>query len=210
MKHRMLLAAVAALMSSAAHADLQIFTDRTAWEAALSGPLTVEDFNALTPQELTPGDTLSTGLLDIFFDDNGTGNGEASILDGSSFGNIDGTNFFEGFTVGSDAILKFTFSTDVSAYGAEYFSPASGAGLTLIVGDEVISFLDLGFEGFDIGFVGIISDVPFSSISYSDEQLTFGEIFSVDNVGYVAIPTPGVFAGLGLLLWGKTGRRRRR
>jgi len=211
MKKTIALCAVAALTGSA-NAALTIFTDRAEWEAAVGGGIFTEDFNSLDAQIIPDGGTLDTGLLQITRD--GSPNGGDGLLEiepGTNFGNIDGTTFISGETgAAPHERVDIEFSgQSIFAFGADWFSPFSGDGIALEVGNELI-LLD-SVAGFDVGFVGFVSDsATFSQISIvgNPDDLTFQELWSADNFSY-AIPAPSALALLGMsgLLAG--GRRRR-
>jgi hypothetical protein len=198
---------VAALATTAV-ADLTVYTDRAAWEAALSAPIVTENFNAITPQVIGDGDTLDTGLVQLYRDGSPNGgDGALEIEPGSNFGNFDGTTFLSGETgAAPHEIVDVQFnSLRVIAFGADWVSPFSGDGIGLEVGSELI-LLD-SISGFGSGFVGFISDSDvYDTISIvgNPDDVTFQELWSADNFSY-AVPEP---ASLMLLVLAGLIRRR--
>lgn len=194
-------ALIAGGLVGSASAQLTVFTDRAAWEAAVGGGVFTEDFNAQSPGVIADGSTLDTGLLQIFRD--GTPNGGDGLLeieDGGNFGNLNGTTFLSGETgIAPHERVDFSFNgQSVFAFGGDWFSPFSGDGIGLEVGGEVI-LLDQ-IAGFDQGFVGFVSaGGTFSSVSIVGtlDDISFQELWSVDNISY-AVPSPAGFALLGI------------
>jgi len=184
-----------------ASADITVYTDRSLWEAAAGGPVFVEDFNAISPGIIAAGATLDTGLIQIMRD--GSPNGADGLLEiepGGNFGNLDGTTFLSGETgVTPHEIVNITFGGAMAnAFGADWFSPFSGDGIALQLGNEVI-LLDQ-ISGFDQGFIGIVSDGPlFGSIQIVGDpgSISFQELWSADNVSF-AIPSPATASLLSL------------
>ena len=123
MKAVIAIGAVAAY-AGLASAQLMVFTDRGAWEAALGGAsVFTEDFNAQTPGVIADGATLDTGLLQITRDGSANNaDGDLAISPGSTFGNIDGTNFLDGETgVEPHETVNFGFNgQNVFAFGADF------------------------------------------------------------------------------------------
>ena len=194
-----------------ASAQLTVFTNRAAWEAAVGGGIFTEDFNALAPQIIADGATIDTGLVQITRD--GSANGGDGLLEiepGGNFGNVDGTTFLSGETgITPHERVGISFGgQSIFAFGADWFSPFSGDGIALDVGGEII-LLD-SITGFNTGFVGFVSaSDTFSEISIvgTVEAITFQELWSADNFSF-AIPTPATAALLGIGGLAATRRRR--
>lgn len=190
--------------------QLTVYTDRAAWEAAV-GSFMTEDFNNLTPGVIADGATLDTGMIQLTRDgsDNG-GDGLFEVEPGGNFGNVDGTTFISGETGASphENILVEFGGQSIFAFGADWFSPFSGDGIGIQVGNELI-LLD-SISGFDIGFVGFTLDagsVNSIAIVGNPGTITFQELWSADNFSY-AVPAPSALALLGL--GGMVAGRRRR
>lgn len=212
MKNTTLIAFAAGVIATPALAQLTVYTDRAAWEAAIgANPIFVEDFNNLATGEIADGFTLDTGIIQITRDGSPNGaDGALAISPGSQFGNFDGTNHLDGETgIMPGERVDFGFNgNSVFAFGADWVSPFSGDGIALEVGNELI-LLD-AVTGFNSGFIGFVSaSATFSTISIvgTPEDITFQELWQADNVSY-AVPAPSAMAllGLGGLV---AGRRRR-
>lgn len=191
-------------------AQVTVYLDRTAWEAAV-GDFMVEDFNTQTPGIIADGSTLDTGMLQITRD--GSPNGGDGLLEiepGGNFGNLDGTTFLSGETGASphENVLVEFGGQSIYAFGADWFSPFSGDGIGIQVGNELI-LLD-SITGFNTGFVGFVLEsgtVDSISIVGNPDAVTFQELWSADNFSY-AVPAPSALALLGA--GGLIASRRRR
>lgn len=204
-------ACAAIACAGGAISQVQVFTDRAAWEAAV-GDFVTEDFNAIAPQIINDGATLDTGLLQITRD--GSANGADGLLEiepGANFGNVDGTTFISGET-GAEPheTVRISAGAPITAFGADWFSPFSGDGIAIQAGDDVV-LLD-SIAGFDIGFVGIIAmgSASFSEIQIvgTADPITFQELWSADNFSFAVVPAPASAALLGLGGLAATRRRR--
>jgi len=209
MKTKIAAATIIAAGSTFAAAQPQVFTDRAAWEAAVGGLFTLEDFNSIATGPITDGATLDTDKLQITR--NGAPNGadgDLAITDGSAFGNIDGTNFLDGETgAAPHERVEFGFNgQSVIAFGADFSSPFSGDGIGIEFGDDLF-LLDSIDSG--TGFFGIVSDVAENNVAIvgTPDDITFQELWQADNIAY-AVPAPGSIALLGL--GGLAAARRRR
>ncbi len=217
---RMFVAGLAGLamfaVTASAHA-FQIFTDRTAWENAvaaspLGGPI-VDD----------PFDNPITNAASITFDSGVVSSGTPAsasfsnvVLGVGYIGRVRGTSG-EADVFGT---IAWGFPMPIFAFGADWFSTASGSGLTVTGdfdgnGDATVSFFDeLGDPG--TGFLGVVGDAAFSTIAFEGEGLTFvPEAFSADNLSFAkasdatAVPEPAGIALFGMGLAGLAWRRRR-
>jgi hypothetical protein len=206
-------ASIAAALSWAgpAHA-VQIFTDRTAWEAALAGAaITTDPFDNAIPPATTL--TFDSGVIST-----GTPSsaGNNSVDSGFYNGGAGGTD--QNFAYES---ITWTFPLPIIGLGVDLFSAANASGLTLTgnfdgTGDQTISIFDvLGAPG--TGFLGFIGDAPISSILFTDEGLPSSssfEIYQIDNLSFaaaVAVPEPATLAlfGAGLAGLGWIALRRK-
>ena len=201
-----------AAYAGTASAQITVFTDRASWDAAVGGNFVLEDFNSTTPQDILDGQTLDTGLLQITRDGSpNNADGNLAISDGSTFGDIDGTNYLDGETgVTPHENVLFGFNGNpVYAFGADFVSPFSGDGINLSVGGQLFS---LDVIGSGSGFFGIVnldgSAVGDIAIVGDPADITFQELWQADNVVYAAVPAPGTAALLGL--GGLVAMRRRR
>ena len=199
------------VFAGAANAQLTVFTDRAAWEAALGGAsITTEDFNSITPFVFSDGQTLDTGLVQITRDGSPNGgDGALEIEDGANFGNFDGTPFLSGETgIGPHERVEVTFNgQNVFAFGADFVSPFSGDGIGVDVNGQ--TFLLDYIPSFDSGFFGVISTGTFDGITIvgTPDDISFQELWQADNVSY-AVPAPGAAMLAGVA--GLAAVRRRR
>lgn len=211
MKSAVLLLTVGATTGLSA-AQVMTFTNRADWEAAVGGSYVLENFNSSAVQTIADGATLDTGLLQVTRNGaaNG-GDGDLEIRDGSSFGNIDGTNFLFGETgVEPHESVEFGFNgSDVFAFGADFVSPYSGDGIDIVAGGTRYSLSGIGSGA---GFFGLVemSGASLGAISYDGtlDPITFQELWQSDNVSYAQVPAPAGLAALGLGALVATRRRR--
>ncbi|MEL6797182.1 MAG: hypothetical protein AAFO89_10220 [Planctomycetota bacterium] len=205
-----LIACAGVAFAGSAVAQVQVFTDRSAWEAAV-GDFQTETFNDIDPFVFADQQTLDTGLLQITRD--GSANGADGVLEielGGNFGDLDGTNFISGETGASPhETVRISADLPFVAFGADWFSPFSGDGIALQAGEDVV-LLD-SITGFDSGFVGIIATSgSFSGLQIvgTVDDVSLQELWSADNLSFAVIPAPASAALLGL--GGLTATRRRR
>jgi hypothetical protein len=196
--------------ASTAAAQITVFTDRGAWEAALGGAAPVlEDFNSTAPQPIADGATLDTGILQVTRDGSANGaDGDLAISPGTTFGDIDGTNFLDGETGETpheDVLFGFN-GQSVFAFGADFSSPFSGDGINLRFDGQLFSLVDIGFG---TGFFGVVSTGTTSDVAIVGDPgaISFQELWQADNVAY-AVPAPGAAGLLGVAGLAATRRRR--
>ncbi|MDH4202739.1 MAG: PEP-CTERM sorting domain-containing protein [Phycisphaerae bacterium] len=185
-----------------AMAGVSFYTDRSTWEAEVSGEIVTETYNEVSPYVLNEGLNEMTSI-DIEINNLTLESGFISIDDGSYYLNIDGTPFFRGVCYPSpyNTTISIHTQSPVSAWGADFTSTYSTDGLTLQINGQQHDFSGLMLAGNDIGFLGIISTDPFASVTLltlDDDDTLFGESFGMDNVSFVAVPEPMTMALLGL------------
>lgn len=188
--------AAATLLSVPAHA-VSLFTDRTAWEAALGGAALTEDgFD--TPIAQAASIAFDSGVISAGIG-GAPGSHDNSVGGGVYLNRIDSEDPFNGFES-----ITWTFPSPVFAFGADWIEVAGGEVLTVTAdfdgtGPETVNFgTELGNTGF-LGFVGL---ADFTAITFGtafpDPEFTEG--FSVDNLAFAS--AGGDTAGLPLLLSG--------
>ena len=200
----MMLALSVAVALPHATASLTIYTDRTAWENAVGNIFMTENFNSVTPFDLSDG-LNDVGLFDIFVVGTANLTFPNSIIDPNitpNSLNIDGTTFLRGASLPA-SFPTLIFSDPIIGFGADWTSPTSAGMLTLQILGDVVEFdvhAPLG------GFLGVVSDTLFTEVAMPAEN-AFTEGYGMDNVSF-AIPAPGALAFIALA--GLMGTRRRR
>jgi hypothetical protein len=192
------LAAVMGLLiaSQTVLATLTEYSTRASWEAAVGAWIT-ESFDASPIGEILDGASLNTGLLTLSQNAQGS-TGDLNIADGGAFGNINGTPFVDGFTGGAPgAIVTIDFNGQTAnAFGADWVSPGSGAGIKFAINNDEASLLPLGSGS---GFFGVVSDLPFNSVAILRDGTSgiFAEVWSGDDFSFSVVPEPAT----GLACW---------
>ncbi|MFO1429266.1 MAG: PEP-CTERM sorting domain-containing protein [Candidatus Competibacteraceae bacterium] len=177
-----------------------IYTDRAAWEAALSGSTIITDtFSNTIPSAQSI--TLDSGIVSTNSSPpalpNSFNNNSVNIVTPGAYDNaVGGTT--------ASATITWVFPSDVFAFGADFIS-ANLDRLTLTgnfdgTGDQ--SILVNNTIGGPDGFLGVIGTAKFSSIVFSSANSVL-DSFAIDNASF-AVPEPGTIAlvlvgGLGLL-----------
>lgn len=179
-------------------ADIQVFTDRTAWEAAFAGrQIKTETFNDFSGFTYTVGGVpafqFPAGLTDVgslrFDIDRPSGN---LIIGGGHSGSIDGTTLWriEASTQNGSTppvTPAIIFEQDMYGFGADWnFLSTPRSKMTL--GPHTITFSD--YMGTELDFLGIITTIPFQRVEF-DVVNPFNTLFYADNISYVqSIPEP--------------------
>jgi hypothetical protein len=206
----------AGLLVSSAHAGVQSYTDRAAWEL-VAGPLSFsEDFESFqTDIDFSFGtisDPMGFSLSHTGQDDfrNLIDVGPLDFSDGN------GTNSISAFVDGDGGdVVTLTADSSLLAFGFDVSSAAGGEGASLELlglGGTVLDSVTLtngidDFFGFTASGPDVITGVRISGMG--DGSVGPGEGFRIDNVAGTMIPAPGAAAifGVGGLI---ASRRRRR
>lgn len=182
----------AGFATSAQSAAFSTFSDRSTFEAALSG-FTTETFNSYTSDTSFNGVSVDVGDFVL----NATATGTRNIIDALPVeGNgtaIDGTTFLSYFLDGTQATI--VFDTAITAVGFDIFAFGNVGNVSSI------AILDGLFDQNDISgaqqFWGVTSDTAFTTITFQSE---INDGFSVDNITYGDVNEIPVPAGLPLMI----------
>ena len=184
-------------------AELSFYTDRSDWEAAVSGDIVTEDFDAVAPYILTEG-VNSAGLIYIELADLVEENVFNVFDDGLAWSGW--TPFFQGALRRNDPDAKINLVLPSSmAFGGDFYSTYSHDGLSLEVDGSSYKFGDWMPSDDGTGFLGFISTNAFTTVTLFDPVeedlanlvLRSGETFGLDNVSF-AVPEPITLGFLGL------------
>ncbi len=187
-----------------------IYTNRTDWEAALSGQLIVTDTFS-NPISSAQTITLDSGIVST--------NSGPAILPNSFKNNSVGVvlpsaNVYDNATQAGNGSASNTvtwlFPTAVSAFGADFFGASvgrlslngdfDGTGLQTLIINSVLSGPD--------GFLGVIGTTSFTSIILGN-PLGQVDSFSIDNASFVPVPGPLPLLGASLAYgWSRRLRQR--
>lgn len=173
---------VAAIAAPAMSANISIFTDRAAFEAAI-GSFTVETF------------------------DDGTVDAPVSVV--SDFGSVSGGLWAD--RVDNAEQTVWSFATAVTGFGGDWdMSPGgfgTGVQLTLNFAGGGSQAVSSEIPNNTVGFWGVTSDMAFTSVLVSEGADTgggrFRETHDFDNLTTAPVPLPAagwlMIAGLGAL-----------
>lgn len=207
------LACLFAAMAMPVQAGIITFTDRSAFEAAVSGE-TVIDFNSVGP----------TGVDGSF--SSRTFNGEVTFSQGDSRLFILGEDVYSGANLSSAYLnhndagtqnVVVTFAGEVFAAGMELGHLENWAGVggtttfSLSTGDVFTAVSErLHDSGAQLNFIGWISDTGFDSIVIDDPSK--GTVIDDFTYTSVSVPEPGTLGllAVGLISLAGASMRRRR
>lgn len=178
------LIAFGALVASSATA-FSVFTDRTAWEAAVAGSMIVDDpfdNNIVGALQITfdSGVVSTTTAAGFFPDDNGVDSGRWE-------------NANDGDAIGASMSTTWDFPMAIIGFGADWEATADIGPLT-VTGDfdgtglMTVNFgTELGGDG--TGFLGIVGLDSFDQVTFESAS-NFLEIYTADNLSFAKAGTP--------------------
>ncbi|WP_136442796.1 VPLPA-CTERM sorting domain-containing protein [Pacificoceanicola onchidii] len=170
MRFALLTASALCLAAGTAQAATTLFTDRAAFEAALSEVFidTLDDLTVGSVSTLVRDDFTLTG--DVF-----------KCVELSSCGNNGGIGFNHPAYLWNYAPQTLTFNTAINGFGLDFGNNAPGS-LTLTLDGNQSAALSSGSSA----FFGLISDTTFTEIAYSMSQTEFA---LTDNFTYGTLAT---------------------
>ncbi len=205
---KLIAACVVTMAASAAHADITIYTDRTAFLQAVTGSA-VDTFDDLPMMETLSPLSRMAGPFGYQV--------SAGPSDGGFWPSGSGSDIWLSGTVSSDAINFNGFSSGVLGFGGNFFGTDSFGSFTpdrTIVfsavsgGDsQTFTLLNASHES----FVGFLSDHPLTSVSFRNLESDGNVYWAAANNVVLAVPEPATWTmllgGLGLaILAGKRNR----
>ncbi|MFT4824901.1 MAG: hypothetical protein ACJASY_000059 [Halioglobus sp.] len=194
--HALLTVSILALNAPSSFAALMVFTDRTLWENAVSGPITTDPFDN------------NMGTANVINFDSGV---VSTRLNSGQPHIISGGRFDTGVGNGSD-ITTWVFPMDIIAFGGDFTSTTTAGGLQVIgdfngAGDMTVTFSDY-LAGSGNGFLGIVGMSSFSSVVWDAPS---AEQWQIDNLSFAAqVPSPATLALVGLGFAGLGWSRRKK
>ena len=197
----------ALVLSASVNAATLTFTDRTLWETAVTGPIITEDFNKTTPGQLVANATSAVGSLSIQTINPTLQTPDfTQINDGTGSRTVDGSNYLQVKTDGAPvASANLIFPNSIVAWGMDFNHFADQTHVTFL---DILE-LPVGPHNTS-GFIGFISDTPFSQVALTDPYISFSHI-GMDNISYVsAVPIPATVWLFGSGLFCLIGATRRK
>ncbi len=215
-----LVAAIAAVLPVAAHAQVSTFTDKVSFNE-VAGALALEDFNGITADTSFENTTIAFSAFTLSAvstrpEPSGFNFIDVPPLVGGGITpanyDVDGTALANMGVSGLETVT-FTFIGPISAFGVDLRRAQNLAGLL-----EIVINGDAFQPPVLPDFYGLISSTPFTSVTFRNvDRAEFGDGFGLDNVLHSPIstnvvPEPMVWAQLiaGFALVGAFARRRRR
>ena len=180
----LVLGALTGITAPANAFTLTTFSDREAWESAVSGNFSEEDFNTTTEDMSFNGVNLKIGELTL----NGIGNRQKiDSPDDEGFDvptfSVDGTPMILGQTDDiSSFVIRFDFP--ITAFGGD-FDDITSQGVTQLNADANV----VGTIPINTQFFGFVADESFISLSFTPTDDQF-DGFGLDNLVYVPSGEP--------------------
>jgi len=178
MRNVLMLSVIAAIfisLSVAADATITIYTDKTAWESALSGPFLTEDFS---------DDILNAGVSFV-----STESGHINPAEENYQDVLASQSQNEPMTI-------WNFIPQITAYGGNWtLGGPGGSGNNLLVyiadSDSYVGSISNSYGG---EFWGFISDTPFASVKLIGGSGTNQQNYRLDDMVYSQVPEPATMS----------------
>jgi hypothetical protein len=170
--------------ADSASAGVMVYTNKAAWESAVSGQFLTEDF---ADKNLNAGVTYTSSESSHINEEHGYFQGVLTSTSGNS-----------PFTI-------WSFSPQIRAYGGNWTlggPGGSGNSLLVYIGDDFsfkVGKIDSDFNG---GFWGFISDTSFAQVKLIGGTGTNQQTYKLDDMVYSSVPEP---ASVCLLVTGMIG-----
>jgi hypothetical protein len=203
---------LAGLLAVPASAAVAVYTERGAWEAAMSAAgvtsLTTDSFDENIPAAFTIA--LHSGVLSKI-------SSEEDYPSSGGLNRVSGGLYHNGVGDGAEAsqFIDWQFPKAIRGFGADWFNTATGSWLSVKgnfsgSGTESVNISEYladpccpGLEP-GSGFLGFVGSVDFTSVRFVPLVNELSEFFEVDNLAFgnvAPIPLPGglllMLAGLG-------------
>ncbi len=194
----------------ASAANFTVFTDRTAFEAAVGAGLTTETFNSAGSDISFSGSSTTFGQLTLSADDTAfPGNNKIDVTPIPGEVDVNGSTAVNFFTRANQN-ASVAFDAPILAFGADFFNFNDDFLRTQvsILGDLLSPQATTDNT---LSFFGVISDQAFSSVLFAGLD---NDVFGMDNVSFSSsvsvVPLPaalplmaGALAVMGLFGWRK-------
>lgn len=210
------------LGATAAQASVVTYSDRTAFDAAVSAPMQTEYYeDEIADYPVTGNRTISLSNFDVsYVGDRQFGVGSTTILQGSQALNV---IFPVESTTGYPDRLTFTFNTPMLAFGTDVYGVQGPSyhfklynGNTKLT--EGAAMPDSNNTSYQFFGVVVSPDMAFTSIAFSRNATSGGDGWVIDSTSFAAAatttPLPPSLAllgtGLGLIGFFRLSRKRRK
>ncbi len=199
MKLRPLLLLAVALggLVAQAQAAVVVFNDRAAWEAAVGGTFTEQNFNSYVSSTSYEAAAVDVGDFSVSVTGETFGTIWHNIGPVSNGNNVNGTGQINAAT-GSTGGTTLAFDSPISAFGADWAGISDSRVTSIDIGGVILAIPNLNG-----GFWGVVSDSPFTA-NFLFLSSGPADGFGIDNVVYASaggtVPEPGTLAMASLAL----------